>query len=247
MTEQKRELILKALAKFNSVWPSIYCDMIASYKGEILTAKSDGLGSVEIFGAFGLRIDIADLSHVFCTRSEFEAVLAELFDGAPDWVEYYYKDRDLWVDIGEIIVSPRNNVQGITITAPIMSQNLIPRHPKREQEQPWNGEGLPPVGEKVLYTTTEHQEGKPSIEVGKWYLGTIIAYHNGFVWTSDNGLRMLRVTKFRPLKTEAEKERGRLYEDAKLECEKAKCFGPTYSFLDCIETLIDAGWRPSKN
>jgi len=69
----------------------------------------------------------------------------------------------------------------------------------------WNGEGLPPVGEDIEYTTTQYQLGKPSIEVGKWYRGKIIAYYNGAVWTSDNGIRLLDVTKFRPIKSERDK------------------------------------------
>ena len=64
---------------------------------------------------------------------------------------------------------------------------------------------LPPVGEAVLYSTTRYQESKPAIEIGNWYRGIIIAYHDGFVWTSDNGIRSLEITKFRPIRTEREK------------------------------------------
>lgn len=78
--------------------------------------------------------------------------------------------------------------------------------PSNQLASNWHELGeLPPVGEKIEYTTTEYQEGKPAIEVGKWYFGKIIAYHNGFVWTSDNGIRKLSVTKFRPTRTEREK------------------------------------------
>ena len=66
------------------------------------------------------------------------------------------------------------------------------------QEMTDNGV-LPVVGMEVLYTCINHQSGKPVIEVGKWYSGTVIAYHDGFVWTSDNGLRQLSNTKFKPL------------------------------------------------
>lgn len=73
---------------------------------------------------------------------------------------------------------------------------------------------LPPVGAKVLYTTTEYQEGKSSIEVGVWYHCTVIAYHNGFVWTSDNGLRGLHATKFKPIQSPREKAIDEMFTDA---------------------------------
>lgn len=72
-----------------------------------------------------------------------------------------------------------------------------------EPDGEWDGEGLPPVGEKVLYTCVH----TPSLGVpkGEWVSGTIIHYHDGFVWTSDNGLRALDNTKFRPLKSDRDK------------------------------------------
>ena len=63
---------------------------------------------------------------------------------------------------------------------------------------------IPSVGEEVIYTTTENQVGKPSIEVGQWYRGKIIAYYDGFVWTSDNGIRIMSKTKFKPIDKERE-------------------------------------------
>ncbi len=70
---------------------------------------------------------------------------------------------------------------------------------------------LPPVGERVSYSCVE-RDSKEAIEVGQWYCGTIIAYHCGYVWTSDNGIRALSNTRFRPLdhaarKAELEKKR----------------------------------------
>lgn len=58
---------------------------------------------------------------------------------------------------------------------------------------------LPLAGSEVMYTTTVYQSAKSSIECGLWYQGTVIAYHGDFVWTSDNGLRQLSVTEFKPL------------------------------------------------
>lgn len=76
-----------------------------------------------------------------------------------------------------------------------------------ELKAEWNGEGLPPVGCRIEYTCTVPDVGHPAIESGKWYGGTIIAYHNECVWTSDNGIRHLRNTTFRPLRSEADRKR----------------------------------------
>jgi len=84
-------------------------------------------------------------------------------------------------------------------------QEFEDRVKELESMKKWNGEGLPPVGEEIEYTTTKYQSGKPAIEVGEWYFGKIIAYHDEFVWTSDNGIRMLSVTKFRPIQSERDK------------------------------------------
>lgn len=74
---------------------------------------------------------------------------------------------------------------------------------------------LPAVGSDILYTAIEHQSGKPSIEVGAWYHGTVVAYSDGFVWTSDNGLRMLRNTTFKPIQTAEEKLKAALMDSIK--------------------------------
>ncbi len=104
---------------------------------------------------------------------------------------------------------------------------------------------LPPVGERVSYSCVE-RDSKEAIEVGQWYCGTIIAYHCGYVWTSDNGIRALSNTRFRPLDhaaRKAELEKKKLIEQA-----KSVCFAPnSQATLTTIECLIDAGWRPTKD
>lgn len=75
-------------------------------------------------------------------------------------------------------------------------------------EQPeWNGDGLPPVGQAIEYSCIFFNPNRPAIEQGKWYKGTIIAYYDECVWTSDNGIRPLDNTQFRPIRTEAERKR----------------------------------------
>lgn len=75
------------------------------------------------------------------------------------------------------------------------------------QKSEWNGEGLPPVGCRIEYTCTQPDIGHPAIETGKWYSGTVIAYYDGAVWTSDNGIRQLRNTTFRPIRSDADRKR----------------------------------------
>ena len=80
-----------------------------------------------------------------------------------------------------------------------------------EVENTWFERGeLPPVGAKVQYQA-KATDSHVAIVSYCWYAGTIIAYHDGAVWTSDNGIRQLDNTVFRPLKTEKEKfvERAR--------------------------------------
>lgn len=71
----------------------------------------------------------------------------------------------------------------------------------------WDGDGLPPVGCRVEYTCKQPDLGHPAIEAGKWYGGTIIAYYDECVWTSDNGIRHLSNTIFRPMRSEEGKKR----------------------------------------
>lgn len=71
----------------------------------------------------------------------------------------------------------------------------------------WDGEGLPPVGEVIEYSCIFFDPNRPAIEKGQWYKGTVIAYYDDCVWTSDNGIRPLDNTQFRPIRTEAERKR----------------------------------------
>lgn len=57
---------------------------------------------------------------------------------------------------------------------------------------------LPSVGMEVRYTPIEN-DSNTTLEAGQYVHGKIIAYHGGFVWTSDNGLRKLSNTRFKPV------------------------------------------------
>ena len=61
-----------------------------------------------------------------------------------------------------------------------------------------NGE-LPVVGMECCYS---------SLNRIVWNKCTIIAYYDGFVWTSDNGIRQLSLTAFKPIDTRTDKEKA---------------------------------------
>lgn len=91
----------------------------------------------------------------------------------------------------------------------------------------WDGVGLPPVGCRVEYTCKQPDLGHPAIEAGKWYGGTIIAYYDECVWTSDNGIRHLSNTIFRPMQSEEGKKR--------------------YAAIEALFEILDAGVSTSQD
>lgn len=66
----------------------------------------------------------------------------------------------------------------------------------------WNGEGLPPIGVRVQYSPNYTTFGTTA---GCWYEGKVIAYHDAYIWLSDNGIRTVANLKFRPIKSDREK------------------------------------------
>lgn len=91
----------------------------------------------------------------------------------------------------------------------------------------WDGEGLPPVGCRIEYTCKHPDLGHPSIEPDKWYGGTIIAYYNECVWTSDNGIRHLSNTIFRTIRSQSDNRR--------------------YAAIEALFAILDAGISTSKD
>ena len=159
-----------------------------------------------------------------CTRTEFEECARRLrnepsWDAAPDWAVakaqngsgwwYWYEfvprlsttmeifrllgGRTSYAGEGEVIGNWRDTLR------------LRPEEKSMEDKNDWHKRGeLPPVGTVCQYTAIK-QDSKAAIIPGHWYRGTIIAYHDGYVWTSDNGIRRLSNTKFRPLQTDRER------------------------------------------
>lgn len=63
--------------------------------------------------------------------------------------------------------------------------------------------GLPKVGDIIEYSCVHYES--EGVKKGQWYRGAVIAYHGGAVWTSDNGIRQLDNTIFRPIKSQRER------------------------------------------
>jgi len=98
----------------------------------------------------------------------------------------------------------------------------------------WDGEGLPPETSRIEYTPINY--GSLGVEVGKWYEGVIIAYHGPHVWISDNGIRMIDNTKFRPIKSDRDKAI-----DEMKDIFNKKWHG--FSLDDAMSALYDAGFK----
>lgn len=98
----------------------------------------------------------------------------------------------------------------------------------------WDGKGLPPAGTTVEYTAIDYDHAKPAIENGKWYRGTIIAYYEGWVWTSDNGIRSVSNTAFRPIKSDRDKAVEDIIKYLRI---------TNQSDYEIAEKIYDAGYR----
>ena len=92
---------------------------------------------------------------------------------------------------------------------------------------------MPKVGDSCEYTAIRDGDGQySSILAGTWYECTkIIAFHDGCVWTSDNGIRPLKNTIFRPIKTKREKVIGWHLVDMGYDSEE-------FNFMAAEESLV---------
>lgn len=136
----------------------------------------------------------------------------------------FYDEHGNWPDDCSLTYGP---IAKAICTTPIVpcqpeSVTLVEYEAALAASKPeWNGVGLPPVGCRVEYTCKQPDLGHPAIEAGKWYGGTIIAYYDECVWTSDNGIRHLSNTIFRPMRSEEGNKR--------------------YAAIDALFEILDAG------
>lgn len=126
------------------------------------------------------------------------------FEGAPEWAalrtftggSYFFAE---FHGAGAMVLDIARNDEFKSECDPTGVEIIAERRPITEPV--WDGEGLPAVGSRIQYSCIKFDENRPAIESGKWYGGTVIAYHDGAVWTSDNGIRHLSNTIFRPIRS----------------------------------------------
>lgn len=116
-------------------------------------------------------------------------------DGMNNGVKYTLIDNK-W-EVEQIDTGPLSAHYKLDAAQNIMSANQVAY--EEQQLNEWV-DGLPPIGSKIEYTPTTNNIGSMLVS-GTWYEGTIIHYHDGYVWTSDNGLRRIDLTEFRPILT----------------------------------------------
>lgn len=142
----------------------------------------------------------------------------------------FYDENGNWPDDCSLTYGPIAKAICITPTEPCQRETV--KFSEYEaalaaSKPEWDGEGLPPVGCRIEYTCKQPDAGHPAIEAGKWYGGTIIAYYGEGVWTSDNGIRHLSNTIFRPLRSEEYNKR--------------------YEAIEALFEIIDAGVSTSQD
>lgn len=239
MTEQKRELILKALVKFKGVWPD-GCTLIqVGRNGEIRQFR----------GRSGDHYESEQKAAVLCYKDKFEAVLAELVKDAPEGATHYRKQdgayvmskADSWSKwLGDRWVCYFGGLSGESVS------ELIPLPSKVDAaiEQVVEVDGWAPhVGGELKF---KYKECETEFKIGsvKFIGDKLIIIDTGFEQCYH-----IESLDFRPLNTEAEKERDSLIHilcgenGDNIETDKlAEC-----GWGEVADRVIDAGWRPSKN
>lgn len=229
-----KDLVLEAIMHFKCVWPDDYEALIVS------TESNDcrGAGEYQNFTGGKSRFDevTCDTGSWLwvCTKEQFESRLQELRGKAPEGATHfdvesegdYYK-----LSCGDYHLMKRNG--GIRCGK---FDKIIPLPPKQEPKK-WK----PEVGREcqVFFSGAE------------WIYAKIVFIGNEVVVFEDghgNERTAYKTEPFRPLKTEAEKERenliARAYYDVSGDEPSFDEFMDSDMYSWC-ETLIDAGWRPA--
>ena len=150
-------------------------------------------------------------------------------------------DDDAWAQLGELHAGQFDDFVDARMMA--IEDEFVKRVNDLQSAptEDWHVKGeFPPVGTVCEYTAIG-QDGKVAIIPGHWYRGTIIAYHDGYVWTSDNVIRdnvirRLSSTQFRPLKTERERWVEKAYD---IYIKEAPPHPETWT--DVLKRIYDAG------
>lgn len=175
---------------------------------ELLVEELPGRGGWPNWGI--LAVQDVDKWICFSTLPEVEINGGEWTNNGGEWVSCIKNCEHLAEDYSKAIITREQYEAALAASKP-----------------EWDGVGLPPVGCRVEYTCKQPDLGHPAIEAGKWYGGTIIAYYDECVWTSDNGIRHLSNTIFRPMRSEEGKKR--------------------YAAIEALFEILDAGVSTSQD
>lgn len=230
-----KDLVLEAVKHFGGVWPSDGWGCTKPEKQLIgLCLKDywvDGGYNKGGLHQIGVGFD-PSFWELVCTREEFEARVEALFEGAPEDATYYSaKDGcfiECWLQEREsgwwfmptgfdkwIHLNPQSTIEERT---PILRQLKTPKQEK------WT----PEVGQECEYKT-QHQWIKVTIDhIGKKF----IVFHGEH---DREFSRRIVKAEFRPLQTEAEKERERLFKKV---LDAINPDGMTYYDVDTVGDLI---------
>ncbi|MGB2063585.1 MAG: hypothetical protein ACPHUL_00420 [Marinomonas gallaica] len=249
------ELILKAAVKFKGVWPDVRedqdCLIVCKQHGEI---RASMINSSEI----DEDLD-KERFNLICTRTEYEAFIDSLFEGAPEDAEYYlpaessYAEGWIMLDGDSCKFCESGGSQWFDTIDTRGVRTLIPRPRKQEVEQvPFDKDGIPPVGTMCEAVWLELPDGGAR----EWKQCLVMGAYDDLVWINvheydSDGLYsgypltlQKSSVKFRPLKTEAEKERERL-EDLLCVMDSIgtwDCKGDTLEESVC-DTFVENTWQ----
>ncbi len=245
----KNEMIMKAAVKFKGKWPEGYSALIVSTENN----SCWGEGMYQDFTGLSTVMADSDAWQWVCTKSEFEELMQNLVDKAPEGATHYSQEdennhQSWWKLVGAEMycICERGNIYTWERGYFNKSFQLIPL-PKCELEK-W----MPEVGQECecKFFHADQQSWVKCYIVGKTKNLEWLVYHTHH----NDGLNFANIEngsiEFRPLRTEAEIEResliamacavaydGMYDEFAKVSNER-RC-------KSIAESFVDAGWRPN--
>lgn len=235
--ERKRELMLRFAVENGCEWPED--------KELLLSATKVNVNFKENYLHTTCREYCHDAWVEVCTRTEYKDFIESLFKDAPEDATHVdilaCKTSHLWSyrkvsDDLKYYFHPIFESWDLCDSSD--KANIIPRPRKQKVERV---EWMPDIGEECLVSNcgSDFEECTPK------YLSStyaIVEHSYGEQHYHRNNV------KFRPLKTEAEKERDELYTKAiaTIENDMLNYIGQAYDYRDAVEALINAKWRPQK-
>lgn len=195
MNEQdKREIMLEIATRYNGEWPDFATHIWLMPSGS------------EVFG----HIDndyLFDKETILCSKSEYEAFIDSLFEGAPDDAEFYLHRESgyvFWKSVAGGYLRWNKATQEWDDQVCSLSQvesELIKR-PCNQEKSEWSGEGLPPVGAKCEIQTDDLSDFYQVTIQAYSSDGKVVLIYDDLDDNCEYDYWFIDDTIFRPLKTE---------------------------------------------